>query len=151
MLWGVKMKFYVLWLVYLPAPNNICCFFFGLSWWIVWDMLRNQVGISNDLAGLLYCRSSAEMVTSRTPSAEIITLSAALSGDKNFISARRLVGCRDNGVTLWHCRCSGAVSCFTDVWRKTVFIDLIIYSKSASLWVWLHNKQVLDKRIKIST
>jgi hypothetical protein len=32
-------------------------------------MLRNQVGISNDLASLLYCRSSVE----------IITLSAALS------------------------------------------------------------------------
>jgi hypothetical protein len=44
-------------------------------------MLRNQVGISNDLASLLYCRSSAEIITSRTPSAEIITLSAALSGD----------------------------------------------------------------------
>jgi hypothetical protein len=40
-------------------------------------MLRNQVGISNDLASLLYCRSSAE----------IITLSAALSGDNNFISS----------------------------------------------------------------
>jgi hypothetical protein len=40
-------------------------------------MLRNQVGISNDLASLLYCRSSAEIITSRTPSAEIITLSAA--------------------------------------------------------------------------
>jgi hypothetical protein len=45
-------------------------------------MLRNQVGISNDLASLLYCR---EIITSRTPSAEIITLSAALSGDNNFI------------------------------------------------------------------
>jgi hypothetical protein len=37
-------------------------------------MLRNQVGISNDLASLLYCRSSTEIITSRTPSAEIITL-----------------------------------------------------------------------------
>jgi hypothetical protein len=46
-------------------------------------MLRNQVGISNDLASLLYCRSSAEIITSRTPSAEIITLSVALSGDNN--------------------------------------------------------------------
>jgi hypothetical protein len=63
-------------------------------------MLRNQVGISNDLASLLYCRSSAEIITSRTPSAEIITLSAALSGDKNFISARQLVRCHDNEVTL---------------------------------------------------
>jgi hypothetical protein len=26
-------------------------------------MLRNQVGISNDLASLLYCRSSAEIIT----------------------------------------------------------------------------------------
>jgi hypothetical protein len=52
--------------------------------------LRNQVGISNDLASLLYCRSSAEIITSRTPSAEIITLSAA----------RQLVRCHDNEVTL---------------------------------------------------
>jgi hypothetical protein len=29
-------------------------------------MLRNQVGISNDLASLLYSRSSAEIITSRT-------------------------------------------------------------------------------------
>jgi hypothetical protein len=61
-------------------------------------MLRNQVGISNDLASLLYCRSSAEIITSRTPSAEIITLAAALSGNNNFIcrsSARY-----DNEVTL---------------------------------------------------
>jgi hypothetical protein len=49
-------------------------------------MLRNQVGISNDLASLLYCRSSAEIITSRTPSAEIITLSAALSGDNREFS-----------------------------------------------------------------
>jgi hypothetical protein len=53
-------------------------------------MLRNQVGMSNDLASLLYCRSSAEIITSRKPSAEIITLSAA----------RQLVRCRDNEVTL---------------------------------------------------
>jgi hypothetical protein len=53
-------------------------------------MLRNQVGISNDLASLLYCRSSAEIITSRAPSAEIITLSAT----------RRLVRCHDNEVTL---------------------------------------------------
>jgi hypothetical protein len=55
-------------------------------------MLKNQVGISNDLASLLYCRSSAEteIITSRTPSAEIITLSAA----------RQLVRCDDNEVTL---------------------------------------------------
>jgi hypothetical protein len=44
-------------------------------------MLRNQVGILNDLASLLYSRSSAEIITSRTPSAEIKTLSAAFSGD----------------------------------------------------------------------
>jgi hypothetical protein len=43
-------------------------------------MLRNQVGISNDLASLFCCRSSAE----------IITLSAA----------RQLVRCHDNEVTL---------------------------------------------------
>jgi hypothetical protein len=65
------MKFYVLRLVDW-LPNAV-------------SMLRNQVGISNDLASLLYCRSSAEIITSRTPSAEIITLSAALSGDNNFI------------------------------------------------------------------
>jgi hypothetical protein len=47
-------------------------------------MLRNQAGISDDLASLLYCRSSAEIITSRTPSAEIITLSAALSGGNNL-------------------------------------------------------------------
>jgi hypothetical protein len=35
--------------------------------------------------GLLYCRSSAEIITSRTPSAEVITLSAALSRDNNFM------------------------------------------------------------------
>jgi hypothetical protein len=29
-------------------------------------MLRNQVGISNDLASLLYSRLSAEIITSRT-------------------------------------------------------------------------------------
>jgi hypothetical protein len=29
-------------------------------------MLRSQVGISNDLASLLYSRSSAEIITSRT-------------------------------------------------------------------------------------
>jgi hypothetical protein len=53
-------------------------------------MLRVQVGISNDLASLLYSRSSAEIITSRTPSAEIITLSAA----------RQLVRCHDNEVAL---------------------------------------------------
>jgi hypothetical protein len=53
-------------------------------------MLRNQVGISNDLASLLYSRLSAKIITSRTPSAELITLSAA----------RQLVRCHDNEVTL---------------------------------------------------
>jgi hypothetical protein len=33
----------------------------------------------------MYYFSSAEIITLRTPSAEIITLSAALSGDNNFI------------------------------------------------------------------
>jgi hypothetical protein len=78
------MKFYVLQLVdWLPnavrqtnQPKHIKPFL--------------QVGISNDLASLLYCRSSAEIITSRTPSAEIITLSAA----------RQLVRCHDNEVTL---------------------------------------------------
>jgi hypothetical protein len=51
-------------------------------------MLRTHVGSSNDLASLLYCRSSAEIITSRTPSAEIITLSAA----------HQLVRCHDNEV-----------------------------------------------------
>jgi hypothetical protein len=51
-------------------------------------MLKNQVGISNDLASLLYSRSSAEIKTSRTPSAEIIT------------DAGQLVRCHDNEVTL---------------------------------------------------
>jgi hypothetical protein len=36
-------------------------------------MLRDQVGISNDLASLLYSRSLAEIITSQTPLAEIIT------------------------------------------------------------------------------
>jgi hypothetical protein len=53
-------------------------------------MLRNQVGISNDLAGLLYSRSSAEIITSRT----------LLSGDNNFTDAGELVRCHDNEVTL---------------------------------------------------
>jgi hypothetical protein len=53
-------------------------------------MLGDQVGISNDLASLLYSRSPAEIITSRTPSAEIVTLSAA----------RQLVRCHDNEVTL---------------------------------------------------
>jgi hypothetical protein len=50
-------------------------------------MLRNQVGISNDLASLLYRRSSVEIKTSRTPSAEIITSRTLLSGDNNFTDA----------------------------------------------------------------
>jgi hypothetical protein len=44
-------------------------------------MLRNQVGISNDLASLLYSRSSAEIITSRT----------LPSGDNNFTNAGQLV------------------------------------------------------------
>jgi hypothetical protein len=73
-------------------------------------MLRNQVGISNDLASLLYSRSSveiitsrtpsAEIITSRTPSAEIITSRTLLSGDNNFTDAGQLVRFRDNEVTL---------------------------------------------------
>jgi hypothetical protein len=39
-------------------------------------MLRNQVGISNDLAGLLYSRSSADN-----------NFTDALSGDNNFTDA----------------------------------------------------------------
>jgi hypothetical protein len=58
-------------------------------------MLRNQVGISNDLASLLYCRSSAEIITSRTPPAEIITSRTLLSGDNNFTDAGQLVRCHD--------------------------------------------------------
>jgi hypothetical protein len=54
-------------------------------------MLRNQVGISNDLASLLYSRSSAEIIVSRTPSAEIITSRTLLSGDNNFTDAGQLV------------------------------------------------------------
>jgi hypothetical protein len=54
-------------------------------------MLRNQVGISNDLAGLLYTGASAEIITSRTPSAEIITSRTPLSGDNNFTDAGQLV------------------------------------------------------------
>jgi hypothetical protein len=53
-------------------------------------MLRNQVGNSNDLASLLYSRSSAEIITSRT----------LLSGDNNFTDAGQLVRCHDNEVTL---------------------------------------------------
>jgi hypothetical protein len=63
-------------------------------------MLRNQVGISNDLASLLYCRSSAKIITSRTPSAETITLSAALAEIITLSAARQLVRCHDNEVTL---------------------------------------------------
>jgi hypothetical protein len=62
-------------------------------------MLRDQVGISNDLASLLYSRSSAEVI-SRTPSAEIITSRTLLSGDNNFTDAGQLVRCHDNEVTL---------------------------------------------------
>jgi hypothetical protein len=63
-------------------------------------MLRNQVGISNDLVSLLYSRSSAEIITSRMPSAEIITSRTLLRGDNNFTDAGELVRCHDNEVTL---------------------------------------------------
>jgi hypothetical protein len=63
-------------------------------------MSRNQVGISNDLASLLYSRSSAEIIASQTPSAEIITSWTLLSGDNNFTDAGQLVRCHDNEVTL---------------------------------------------------
>jgi hypothetical protein len=63
-------------------------------------MLRNKVGISNDLASLLYSRSSAEIITSRTPSTEIITSRTLLSGDNNFTDTGQLVRCHDNEVTL---------------------------------------------------
>jgi hypothetical protein len=63
-------------------------------------MLRNQVGISNDLASLLYCRSSAEIITSRTPSTEIITPRTLLGGDNNFTNAGQLVRSHYNEVTL---------------------------------------------------
>jgi hypothetical protein len=63
-------------------------------------MLRNQGGISNDLASLLYGRSSAEIITSRTPSTEIITSRTLLSGDNNFTDAGQLVRCLDNEMTL---------------------------------------------------
>jgi hypothetical protein len=52
-------------------------------------MLRDLVGISNDLASLLYSRSSAEIITSRTPSAEIIT-------------SRTLVSSLDAMTINWH-------------------------------------------------
>jgi hypothetical protein len=78
-------------------------------------MLRNQVGILNDLASLLYSRSSAEIITSRTPSAEIITSRTLLSGDNNFTDAGQLVRCHDNEVTLEHYQCSSAMPYFTDV------------------------------------
>jgi hypothetical protein len=54
----------------------------------------------SDLACLLYSRSSAEIITSRTPSAEIITSGTLLSGDNNFTDAGQLVRCHDNEVTL---------------------------------------------------
>jgi hypothetical protein len=63
-------------------------------------MLRNQVGISNDLASLFYSRSSVEIKASRTLSAEIITSRTLLSGDNNFMDAGQLVRCYDNEVTL---------------------------------------------------
>jgi hypothetical protein len=78
-------------------------------------MLRDQVGILNDLASLLYSRLSAEITTSRTPSAEIITSRTLLSGDNNFTDAGQLVRCHDNEVTLYHYQCSSAMSYFTDV------------------------------------
>jgi hypothetical protein len=110
-------------------------------------MLRNQVGISNDLASLLYCRSSAEIITSRMPSAEIITLSAALSGDNNFISARQLVGCHDSGVTLWHCQCSRVMSWFTDVWRKNIFLfDTVRIWEFSPMWTDFDKCHNLSKR-----
>jgi hypothetical protein len=71
-------------------------------------MLRNQVGISNDLASLLYSRSSAEIITSRTPSADIITSRTLLSGDNNFTDAGQLVRCHDNEVV---CIINAAVQC----------------------------------------
>jgi hypothetical protein len=54
-------------------------------------MLRNKVGISNELASLLYSRSSAEI---------IITSRTLLSGDNNFTDTGQLVRCDDNEVTL---------------------------------------------------
>jgi hypothetical protein len=63
-------------------------------------MLRNQVGISNDLASLLHSRSSAEIITSRMPSAEIITSWTLVRGDNNFTDAVQLVRRHDNEVTL---------------------------------------------------
>jgi hypothetical protein len=50
-------------------------------------MLRNQVGSSNDLAtfSLLYCRSSAEIITSRTPSAEIYLIVYYVMRSKNEV------------------------------------------------------------------
>jgi hypothetical protein len=56
--------------------------------------------ITYDSASLLYSRSSAEIVTSRTPSSEIITSRTILSGDNNFTDAGQLVRCHDNDVTL---------------------------------------------------
>jgi hypothetical protein len=53
-------------------------------------MLRNQVGISNDLASLPHSRSSAEIITSWT----------LRSGDNNFTDAGQLVRCHVNEVTL---------------------------------------------------
>jgi hypothetical protein len=63
-------------------------------------MLRNQVGISNYLTRVLYSRSSAEIITSQTPSAEIITSWTLLSEDNNFTDAGQLIRCHDNEVTL---------------------------------------------------
>jgi hypothetical protein len=73
-------------------------------------MLRKKEGISNDLASLLRSRSTAEIITSRTPSPEIITSRTPspeiitsrtlLSGDNNFTDVGHLVRCHDNEVTL---------------------------------------------------
>jgi hypothetical protein len=63
-------------------------------------MLRDQVGISNELASLFYSPSLAEIITSRTPSAEIIISRTLLSGDNNITDAGQLVRCHDNEVTL---------------------------------------------------
>jgi hypothetical protein len=52
-------------------------------------MLRNQVGILNDLASLLYSRSSAEIITSRT----LVSSLDAMTMNRHFNIINAAVQC----------------------------------------------------------
>jgi hypothetical protein len=72
----------------MRSKNEVLCAAAGRLAFIT-NYLRH-VKKPNDLASLLYSRSSAEIITSRT----------LLSGDNNFTDAGQLVRCHDNEVTL---------------------------------------------------